>query len=456
MPMRDPLAYPLIVERSPWLRGRLGVPGDGTVSRLALILGAMARGETVIEGMRETPGVLAIADMLQLLGARIDKRAGRWHVMGLGTGGFLEPEADLLFGDSAASLELAMGLAGIYGFPTRFVGSEWLARQSLQHMHGPLAALGIEVLEGDFAGLPVTLRGPRLAVPPVYEIGAGIQLKGTMLLAALAIRGTTEISEPAATPDHVERLLLGFGAHIESVTDSAGRHTVALDGLPALRAQRVAVPGDPTLAAFAIVAALIVPGSEVVVEAVSVNPLRSALLANLLRMGADIELQNRHSASGEDVADLRVRHSSLTGVAVPITGAVSTAAEYGALMVAAGFASGATRLTGLQQLPAPDRHYVLAIAQGLQAAGVDCSQDDDSLVIEGGSTVAGELHVVVGDDPWAALAFLVLGMAAANPVVLDDGAALEDRFPGFVGSLESIGASFTGPSDTTTRIEVSG
>lgn len=450
-------AIPLIVERSPWLRGRLRVTGDPALSRLALILGAMARGETVVEGMRETPGVLAVADMLQLLGARIDKRAGRWHVMGLGTGGLLEPEADLSFGDSAASLDLAIGLAGIYDFPSRFVGGAWLSRQSLQHLHGPLTALGIRVLEGDLRGLPLTVRGPRLAVPPVFEIGNGAaRLKDAMLLAGLAIRGTTEISEPAATPDHLERLLHGFGAHVESFTDSLGRHTVALDGLPYLRAQRVAVPGDPTLAAFAVVAALIVPGSDILVEAVSANPSRGALLASLLQMGADIDMQNCRSASGEDVADIRVRHSALSGISVPLAGAVSSAAEYGALMVAAAFASGTTRLSGLQQLPAPDRNHTLSIAEGLQKAGVDCNLDDDCLSIAGTSTVAGGLQVVVGAGPWAALSFLVLGMAAASPVALDDEAALEDRFPGFVGSLESIGASFTGPTDLITRIEVSG
>lgn len=427
------------------------------MSRLGLILGAMARGETVIEGLRETPGVLAIADMLQLLGARIDKRAGRWHVMGLGTGGFLEPETDLHFGDSVVSLELAMGLAGIYDFPSRFAGSEWLSRQSLQHLREPLAVLGIRVLERGLDGLPTTLRGPRLAVPPIYEVAADApRLKGTMLLAALAIRGTSEISEPAATPDHVERLLLGFGARVDSFTDGVGRHTVALDGLPSLRAQRVVVPGDPTLAAYAVVAALIVPGSEAVVEAVSVNPSRSALLASLLQMGADVELLNRRSASGEEIADLRVRHSALTGLTAPAATAVSAGVEYGALIVAAGFASGKTRLTEVQQLPAQDRRRVMTMAQGLQAAGVDCSLDGDCLEIDAGAPVAGGINIAVGADPWAALALLVLGMAAANPVTVDDGAALEDRFPGFIGALESIGASFTVPTDMTTRIGVLG
>ena len=450
MPTFDPVAHPLTVERSPWLRGRLAVAGDRTISRLALICGAMARGESVVEGLRETPGVLAIADMLQLLGARIDKRAGRWHVMGLGTGGFLEPEADLGFGNAAASLELAVGLAGIYDFPSRFVGGDWLSAQPLRHLQQPLAALGIHVLEGDLEGLPLTLRGPRLAVPPIYEIAAATpRLKGTMLLAGLSIRGTTEISEPATTPDQVERLLLAFGAHIESFTDGNGRHTVALDGLPALRAQRVAVPGDPTLAAFAVVAALIVPGSDVVVEAVSVTPHGSQWLDALLQMGADIELQGQRG----DVADLHVRHASLTGIAIAAAGAGLSAPEYAALMVAASFASGTTRLTGLQRLPPADRHRLLAMAQGLQAAGITCRADED-LEIEGAGAVAGGLHIAVGADPWEALAFLVLGMAAASPVTIDDGAALEDHFPGFVGGLEAIGASFTSPPDMAGRNEV--
>jgi 3-phosphoshikimate 1-carboxyvinyltransferase len=457
MSPHDPLAHPLVVERSPWLRGRLSVPGDRSVSRLALILGAMARGETVIEGLCEAPGVLAAADMLQMLGARIDRRSGRWHVMGLGTGGFLEPEAGLQFGDAATTLHLAMGLVGIYDFPSRFVGDPWLAAQPLQHMLEPLAVLGIEVLEGSLEGLPLTLRGPRLPVPPVFEVPTGApQLKDTMLLAALAIPGTTEVSERRATPDHAERLLLGFGAHIERSTDSQGRHTVALDGLPALRAQRIAVPGDPTLAAFAIVAALIVPGSEVVIEAVSVNPTRSILLASLIEMGADIELQARRSSSGEDVADLRVRHSALTGIAISAADAASTAAEYAALAVAAGFAAGPTRLEGLQQLPAPLRHRLPGLAEALQASGVDCRLDADRLEIVGGGSVRGGAQVTVHIDPWAALALLVLGMAAENATTIDDGAVLETCFPGFVSGLESIGASFVSPLGTSTRVEVSG
>jgi 3-phosphoshikimate 1-carboxyvinyltransferase len=451
-----PVAQPLVVERSPWLRGRFWVSGDRAISRLALILGAMARGESVIEGLRETPGVMAIADMLQMLGARIDKRSGRWHVMGLGSGGFLEPGGDLRFGDAATSLHLAMGLTGIYEFPSRFVGAPWLAAQPLHHMRQLLAVLGIEVLEGGLDGLPLTLRGPRLPVPPVFEVPAGVpQLKATMLLAALAIPGTAEITEPRQTPDHLEKLLLGFGAKVERSTDRLGRHTVALDGLPTLRAHRIAVPGDPTLAAFAMVAALVVPGSEVVLEKVSANPTRNGLLASLLTMGADIELQARHVANGEDVADMRIRHSNLRGAAMPADDAASTASEYAALLVAAAFAVGPTQLEGLQQLGTPLRRRLLGVAEGLQASGVECRLDPDRLEIVGSGSVRGGVHVSVSADPWSALAFLVLGMAADNAVTVDDAAALDDCFPGFVGGLESIGASFTGPPGISTHHEVS-
>lgn len=457
MSLTDPDAHPLVAERSPWLRGSLNVPGDPSISRLALILGTMARGETVIEGLRETPGVLAIADALQMLGARIDKRSGGWHVMGLGAGGFLEPQAEFQFGGAANSLDLAMGLIGIYDFPSRFIGNAWLSRQPLRHMFDPLALLGIEVLDGSLDGLPLTLRGPRLPVPPVFEVPAGaLHLKDVMLLAALAIPGTTEITECENAPDHAERLLLGFGAHVERSTDSQGRRTVALNGLPALRAQRIVVPADPTLAGFAVVAALIVPGSEVVIEGVSANPTRDALLMTLREMGAEIGSQNPRSAGGEGRVDLHVRHSPLRGIVIPAADAASTAAEYPALAVAASFAVGQTRLQGLQQLPVGTRYRLQLMAEGLQASGVACRLDDDSLEITGTGSVRGGVQVAVSADAWTALALLVLGLAAEDAVTLDDGGALGSCFPGFVSGLESIGASFASPSGIFERLEVSG
>jgi 3-phosphoshikimate 1-carboxyvinyltransferase len=432
---------PLIAERSPWLRGRLAVPGDRASSRLALILGAMARGETLIEGLREAPGVLAIADMLQQLGARVEKRSSRWHVIGLGIGGFLQPERDLNFGAAAASLHLAMGTVGIYDFPTRFVGDAWLSSQSLQHMQAPLAVLGIKVLEQQEDGLPITLQGPRISVPPAYEVPPEApHLKGVMLLAGLSIPGVTEIIEPHETSDRLERMLRGFGAQVERSTDAAGRQLTCLDGLPMLRAQRVEVPGDPDLVALVAVAALVVPGSEVVVETVSVSQTRNTVLSALLEMGGSIELEARRAVGGDEVADLRIRHSDLQGVAVGLAGD-ATAAECMALAVAAAFATGASRLDGLHLLPAIEQRRLQLLVAGLVASGVSCRVAGSSLEIEGAGGVAGGAPLAANGDPWLALAFLILGLAARSPVAVDDAAGIEPSFPGLLGGLEMLGAS---------------
>jgi 3-phosphoshikimate 1-carboxyvinyltransferase len=262
-----------------------------------------------------------------------------------------------------------------------------------------------------------------------------------MLLAGLTIPGTTTVSESGEAPDHAERLLRSFGAHVASSIDRAGIHTVELDGLPNLRAQRVEVPGDPSLAAFGMVAALIVPGSEVIIEQVSVNPTRSGLLGLLLEMGGDIEVLSPRLAGGEEIADLRVRHSTLRSIAVPAAAGPSIAAEYAILAVAAAFAEGESRFEGLDLLPAAERQRLLAVGQGLRANRVACELGPDSMTV-GGGRVPGGGRVITGHDHWLALGFLVLGMAADDQVTIDDQSAIDEHFPGFISSFEEIGASF--------------
>jgi 3-phosphoshikimate 1-carboxyvinyltransferase len=443
MPLR-----PLATDRSPWLRGSLPVPGDAAISHRALMLGAMARGETVIEGLLESPDVLATARVMRALGARVEKRADGWHLMGIGAGGFLEPAEELDFGGSATALRLGMGLVGIYGFASRLTGDAALAARPMQAMFEPLEALGISVLDHQDGRLPITLRGPRLRVPPLFRVPwASSAFKDCVLLAAVAIPGTTVVLEPATTRDHTERLLRSFGAQLDVTTDADGWRRVALAGLPSLRAQRVEVPRDPSLAAYGMVAGVIVPGSELRIDGVSINPTRSGLLQTLLEMGADIELLDRRQRGGEERADLRIRHSSLTGVVAPPARGPAMTDELPVLAVAAAFAEGDTLLQGLGAQRPGEADRLAATARGLAANGVACEIGAGQLLIRGRGRVRGGGRVGTVGDHRLAMAFLVMGMAADDQVIIDDQSPLDRRFPGFVAGFEDVGASFIRYSD---------
>jgi 3-phosphoshikimate 1-carboxyvinyltransferase len=429
---------PLAAERSPWLRGTLRLPADRSIFHLALMLGAMARGETIVEGLSESRGVLATANALRAVGARIEVRTGRWHVTGMGVGGFLEPEHALDFDNSRTGVRLAMGLLGSYQFTTRFVGEESLSARSMQCVLDPLRAAGVKVLEHHDDRLPITLHGPRTPVPIDYRMTAvSAQLKSCLLLAGLTMPGISTVSEPYPTADHTERMLAAFGARVDTRTDEMGMHIVEIEGLPNLRAQQVPVPSDPSAAAFGIVAALIVPGSELVMENVVVNPTRSGLLDTLLEMGADIELMNTRKAGGQQVADLRVRHTELSGATVPARRSACMLGEYPALAVAAAFAQGETLIEGLSHL-----RGVAAVARGLRVNGVDCEDGPDSLLVYGRGRVRGGGRVITHMNPRIAMSFLVMGMAADDAVIIDDQSSITASFPDFVARFEDIGASF--------------
>lgn len=443
-----PALRPLAADRSPWLRGRMQVPGDRAISHRALILGAMARGQTTIDGLLENEGVLATARAMQALGARVEKRGRIWHVSGMGVGGFLEPEAALDFASSGTGLGLCMGLLGLYDFASRFRGSAALSSRPLQHLLGPLREIGVNVLEHDGDRLPVALRGPRTPVPIEYRIPtASAEVKSCLLLAGLLTPGTSSVSEPAATADHTERMLEAFGAQVRTATDSAGNHIVEIEGLPDLRGRAIAVPGDPSLAAFGMVAALIVPGSELVLENILINSSRAGLIDTLLEMGADIEVLDARSAAGEQVADLRVRHSELTGVSVPPERAVPMLADFPALAIAAACATGNTTMEGVGALRRGRIDRLAALAKGLRVNAVHCEESEDRLVVEGTGRVKGGGRVVTWGDHRIAMAFLVLGMAADDAVTIDDQSPISTAFPEFVRRFEDIGASFIHYSD---------
>jgi 3-phosphoshikimate 1-carboxyvinyltransferase len=434
---------PLAAERSDGLSGWFLVPGDKSISHRAFMFGAMAMGETIVEGLLEGEDVLATGRAMTALGAKIDKRDGKWHVQGLGVGGFLEPEESLDFGNAGTGVRLCMGLVGTYDFTTRFVGDASLSARPMQRVLDPLRAIGVDVVEHHDERLPIALRGPRHPVPIQYRVPmASAQVKSCVLLAGLVIPGTTTVVEPILTRDHTERMLKGFGADILVTTRSDGERVIEMAGLPDLRGQSVTVPGDPSSAAFPLVAGLIVPGSDILIENVLMNPTRTGLIETLLEMGASIEILDVRQSGGEDIANLRVRYSELRGVVVPAERAPSMIDEYPVLAVAAAFAHGETVMNGLEELRVKESDRLAAVAQGLKVNGVDCEEGRDSLVVRGDGRVEGGGTVATHLDHRIAMAFLVMGMASDNIVTIDDETMIATSFPTFVPGFTVLGANF--------------
>jgi 3-phosphoshikimate 1-carboxyvinyltransferase len=434
---------PLRAVRSGPLIGRLRLPGDKSISHRALMFGAISMGETVIEGLLEGDDVLATAGAMRSMGATAEKRGERWHVAGLGVGGLLEPKETLDFGNSGTGVRLCMGLAGTHGFITRYTGDASLRSRPMGRVLDPLRAIGVEMVEDHDGRLPIAIRGPSLPLPIEYTVPmASAQVKSCVLLAALPIPGTTRVIEPVKTRDHTEKMLKAFGGVIEVTERGDGARLIELRGLPNLTGQQVTVPGDPSSAAFPLVAGLIVPGSDLVIENVLMNPTRTGLLETLLEMGADITIENRRESGGEDLADLHVKHSELKGVAVPADRAPSMIDEYPVLSVAAAFASGETRMEGLGELRVKESDRLAVMATGLKANGVDCEEGEDSLIVRGGANRLGGGRVTTHLDHRIAMSFLVMGLAAHEPVEIDDRRVIATSFPGFVPDFEALGAEF--------------
>jgi 3-phosphoshikimate 1-carboxyvinyltransferase len=427
------------------LKGRVRVPGDKSISHRALIFGLLAIGETRIEGLLEGEDVLRTAGACRALGAGISRDApGRWRVRGAGIGGLCEPSGILDFGNAGTGCRLMMGVAGSHPITATFDGDASLRKRPMRRILDPLVRMGAEVLEeADGGRVPLTLRGPRETVPIVYETpAASAQIKSAVLLAGLNSPGRTTVLERQATRDHTERMLRHFGAHVEVAAHGEDGRAVTLLGQPELRAADMVVPSDPSSAAFPLVAALLVPGSEVIIEGVMTNPLRTGLFTTLMEMGASIEHLNEREMGGEAVADLRARTSRLTGVTVPAARAPSMIDEYPVLAVAAAFAAGPTRMHGLHELRVKESDRLAAVAAGLAAAGVPHAIEGDDLLVEGcrgrvpgGGTVATHL------DHRIAMAFLVMGLATVEPVSVDDGAMIRTSFPTFIPLMRELGAT---------------
>lgn len=438
---------PLAAGTSGPLSGRIRVPGDKSISHRSLMLGAVALGETVVEGLLEAEDVMNTAAAMRALGATVTKdEAGRWRVNGLGVGGLLEPTGVIDFGNAGTGVRLTMGLVASQPIAVTFTGDASLVKRPMGRVLDPLAAMGVEVIARSGGRLPLTMRGAATPLPITYRVPmASAQVKSAVLLAGLGTPGTTTVVEPIFTRDHTERMLAGFGAEIAVETDAAGVRTIRLQGRPELKAQHIVVPSDPSSAAFPIVAASIVPGSDVIVEGVLMNPARTGLIDTLIEMGADIEIVSERTTGGERLADLRVRHAELKGVTVPASRAPSMIDEYPILSVAAAVAAGETRMEGLEEMRVKESDRLSAVANGLKANGVDCTEGHDWLIVRGGAVPGGGV-VTTHLDHRIAMSFLILGFVARHAVTVDDAAMIATSFPSFERLMTDAGARFQEPA----------
>ncbi|TGV09609.1 3-phosphoshikimate 1-carboxyvinyltransferase [Mesorhizobium sp. M8A.F.Ca.ET.173.01.1.1] len=443
-------AKPATARKSSALSGTARVPGDKSISHRSFMFGGLASGETRITGLLEGEDVMRTGAAMKAMGAHIEKHGAEWVIRGTGNGALLQPEGPLDFGNAGTGSRLTMGLVGTYDMETTFIGDASLSGRPMGRVLEPLRQMGVQVLKatpGD--RMPITLHGPKHAAPITYRVPmASAQVKSAVLLAGLNTPGITTVIEPVMTRDHTEKMLKGFGANLSVETDERGVRHIFIEGQSKLTGQTIAVPGDPSSAGFPLVAALIVPGSDITIENVLMNPTRTGLLLTLQEMGGQIDILNRRNAGGEDVADLRVRYSELKGVTVPPERAPSMIDEYPVLAVAASFAEGETLMQGLEELRVKESDRLSAVANGLKLNGVDCTEGEASLAVRGkpgGKGLGGhpnglDTTVQTHLDHRIAMSFLVMGLATEKPVTIDDQAMIATSFPEFMGLMKGLGA----------------
>ncbi|MEH2494126.1 3-phosphoshikimate 1-carboxyvinyltransferase [Bradyrhizobium sp. AZCC 1678] len=437
---------PLESRASGPLSGKVRVPGDKSISHRALILGALSVGETLISGLLEGEDVLNTAKSMQALGAKVERTGPfAWQVRGVGVAGFAQPASPLDFGNSGTGCRLVMGAVAGCPITAVFDGDASLRSRPMRRILDPLELMGAKAGESKEGGrLPLTLHGARDPVPILYRTPvASAQIKSAVLLAGLAAPGITTVIEQEASRDHTELMLKHFGAEIVSVNEGIHGRKIALTGQPELHGAEVVVPADPSSAAFPIVAALVVEGSDVTFSDVMTNPLRTGLFTTLREMGASIEESEVRGDAGEPMARLRVRASKMRGVEVPPERAPSMIDEYLVLAVAASFAEGTTIMHGLQELRVKESDRLEATAAMLRVNGVKVEIAGDDLIVEGHGHVPGGGLVATHMDHRIAMSALVMGLASDKPVKVDDTAFIATSFPDFIPMMRSLGAEFT-------------
>ena len=432
---------PLDIAARGALTGRVTVPGDKSISHRALMLSALAVGESRIEGLLEGEDVLATAAAMRAMGAQIERGGDAvWRVAGVGVGGLMQPATALDMGNSGTSTRLLMGLVASHPITATFVGDASLSARPMARVIEPLASMGADITASPGGRLPLMVRGLCPAVPIAYTLPvASAQVKSAVLLAGLNTPGITRVIEPVATRDHSERMLRGFGATLTVESSKMGR-IISLTGEAALTPQSITVPGDPSSAAFWLVAATIVPGSDVVVANVGLNPTRTGLIAALRMMGADIVELDRREVGGEPVADLHVRHAPLTGIEVPHDLAPSMIDEYPVLFVAAAFADGRTIARGAHELRVKESDRIATMHAALTACGVACEDYEDGMAITGtaGEAIPGGARIASQLDHRIAMSLSIAGLHARAPITIDDVAPVATSYPAFYRSLDAL------------------
>lgn len=437
-------AQPMTARKSGPLTGRAEVPGDKSISHRALIFGAMAVGETRITGLLEGQDVLDTAKAMRAFGAEVTRHSeGAWSVHGVGVGGFSEPVDVIDCGNSGTGVRLIMGCMATTAMTATFTGDASLRKRPMGRVTDPLSLFGARAYGRSGGRLPMTVVGAASPVPVRYVTPvASAQVKSAVLLAGLNAPGETVVIEREATRDHSERMLIGFGAqvHVEKTRDG---NVITLTGQPELRPQTVAVPRDPSSAAFPVCAALVVEGSDIFVPGVSQNLTRNGLYLTLAEMGADIAFENPREEGGEPVADLRVRFGPMTGIEVPPERAPSMIDEYPILSVVAAFAEGKTVMRGVKELRVKESDRIDAMARGLEACGVRIEEDEDTLIVHGmgPGAVPGGATCATHLDHRIAMSFLILGLASKQPVSVDDASPITTSFPVFAPLMKALGAS---------------
>lgn len=426
------------------LRGTIRVPGDKSISHRSIMLGALAVGETRVTGLLEGEDVLSTAAAMRAMGASVERIGdGEWSVHGVGVGALLQPQAPLDMGNSGTSTRLLMGLVASHPISAQFIGDASLSKRPMGRVIEPLSQMGAAFDASEGGRLPLTVRGAMPAVPISYRLPvASAQVKSAVLLAGLNTPGITTVIEPVPTRDHSERMLRGFGADLSVEVEGDGTRVIRLVGEAELKPQTIEVPGDPSSAAFFIVAALIVPGSELTIQNVGLNPTRAGIVEVLRQMGGQIEEVNRREVGGEPVADLVVRYSALKGIAVDPAIAPSMIDEFPALFVAASLAEGTTVTTGLEELRVKESDRIAVMAAALAGAGARVTETADGLTIEGsgGEPLRGtsnsrtKTHL----DHRIAMSMAIAGLASRDGVEVDDTRPIATSFPVFEALLDGL------------------
>lgn len=426
------------------LKGEVRPPGDKSISHRAVLMGALSVGECAIDGLLEGQDVLDTVAAFRAMGVEITRHGpGRWSVFGVGLGGLAAPDDVLDMGNSGTGARLIMGVAAAHPFSCVIGGDSSLRRRPMGRVIAPLRRMGAEITPREGGLLPAHIAGAETLLPIIHESPvASAQVKSALLLAGLMAPGATSVIEPHQSRDHGERMLRAFGADVRCRDLPDGRHEAQVAGFPELHAPGpLSVPADFSSAAFPMVAALITPGSDIMLRDVGLNPTRTGLLTTLQDMGGAIDVGHQRTLGGEPVGDLRIRHAPLRGVTVPGARAPSMIDEYPVLAVAAAFAEGVTTMQDVGELRVKESDRIATVLAGLQANGVTARADADSFAVEGAGSddVPGGGCVAVDGDHRIAMSFLTMGLAAQAPVRIDDATAIDTSFPGFAGLMRDLG-----------------